>query len=95
MVINLAEQRYLRAVMRRVQELSALRECGARHGNRELIEHSLAALRELWFDFHRYSGATAGLNHRHRETHSILPDVLKRRHEDHEWTSIEVERLGS
>jgi hypothetical protein len=54
MVIDLAQERYLRAVMRRVQELSALRECGARHGNRELIEHSLAALRELQSEFHRY-----------------------------------------
>jgi hypothetical protein len=54
MVINLAEQKYLRGVMRRVQELAALCECGARHDNRELIEHSLAALRELQSDFHRH-----------------------------------------
>jgi hypothetical protein len=34
--------------------VAALRECGARHGNHELIEHSLAALRELQSNFHRH-----------------------------------------
>jgi hypothetical protein len=47
MVIDLAQERYLRGVMRRVRELFDLSDWAARHGNCALIEHSLAALREL------------------------------------------------